>query len=278
MRKNTILVSEFQRLDQKLATFSEAISALVGALTDNNFDSPFFVNSISGSEWNIVFGLHRLIQSSPGVSNRISGNNVIAFNLEPLFDVATSVHHLEYIDLLKRIRVIDYSQNNVDLLKRHGNSNVFRFRFGYTPMSPHSFPKRSDVLTFYGQMSERRELVLERIRRKGVLVNIVNGVWGFDRDYQVSTSKAILNISRSDASFLEVYRIWHSLCLGAPVISEFGKDPTLSREWSKYVHFTNDIAVCCSSHELNIVCPSLYKEETSFGSEVKRLAEWVVSG
>jgi predicted mannosyl-3-phosphoglycerate phosphatase (HAD superfamily) len=85
---------------------------------------------------------------------------------------------------------------------------------------------------------------------------------------------ATLNIGKFEQHILEVYRIWHSLCLGTPVISERGTDVQLSRTWARYVNFVTDLDQL-NTMKIDVTGPKLYAAESSLKDEVARLQNWM---
>ena len=96
---------------------------------------------------------------------------------------------------------------------------------------------------------------------------------GHERDIQIRKAKAIINIGKYDSNILEVYRIWHSLCLGSSVYSDAGIDEILTKQYSKYINISKQLEI--GSFSIPPVSPSLYKKETSFTESVKALLDFI---
>lgn len=279
--KSTVPVSEiclveFHRPNIKIPSLSEIIGALATAFSDLGIHVSYRENSIEQNSINIVFGYHRLFQVQDYQTNRLPENCII-FNLEPLVANTQIASHARYIDFLKDSRVIEYSPKNHDLLTHFRNDRVYRFKLGYIPLTPFRFltNTKSGKLLFYGEPSERRKFIVDSLYRKNVPVKGIVNYWGLERDMAICSSKAVLNISKFDDSILEVYRLWHSLCLGTPVISEKGIDQELYEEWEKYVFFIDNLDQLYDESKINLPSPSLYKNETSFLTNSAGLLEWM---
>jgi hypothetical protein len=270
-----ICIVEFHRPNIKLPTFSELIGALMNALNHAGIPTSYRQNEIDDKALNIVFGAHRVFQSHEGVCD--FPDDCSFFNLEALYEDHASQAHHRYLELMKKSRVIDYSPRNCDVLARAGNARVFRFRFGYTPLTHLAFPSRQSHFLFYGVPTDRRRQVIERLVAAGTPVRGIAGVWGFERDYEVATSRAVVNISKFDDSVLEIYRLWHSLCLGTPVISEKGIDARLVDEWRAHVHFVDRMQTI-TDDDLLLLPDALLYRQTSFQRETVKLLEWLSSG
>lgn len=268
-----VSLSEYHRPDFKVQTFSELIGALFTAFTDMGIEVSYRQNQIDKTTTNIIFGCHRLVQSFKDVG--VLPGNCIVFNLEPLNPESENPSHLKYLDLLKQSRVIDYSDRNCRLLAKEGNDKVYRFKFGYTSLTPYKFPSKGNHLLFYGEPTDRRKSIIENVLNQKIPLFGIVDYWGFERDYEIATSRAVLNISKRDNTILEVYRLWHSLCLGTSVISEKGLDTVLVDEWKEYVGFI-DNPYQISSDTVNLApSPEYFRMQTSFHSESVKLRNWI---
>lgn len=270
-----VCLAEFHRPDMKIPTFSELIGSLITSLTKLGVNASYSQNKIEAPGINIIFGSHRIIQSFENVGP-IPGNCIV-FNLEPLNPTSDDPLHLKYLNLLKQSIVIDYSDKNCKILNQAGNDKVFRFKFGHTSLTPFKFPARGNHLLFYGEPTRRRRTVIETLLNNKISLFGIVDYWGFERDYEISTARAVLNISRNESTILEVYRLWHSLCLGTPVISEKGSDPVLVDEWINYVGFVDNLLQVSGETANSLPSPDHYKAQTSFHSEVVRLRNWILN-
>lgn len=273
MTANKICLVEFHRPNIKLPTFSEITGALLSAFNQMGIEARFKENQIDANALNIIFGCHRLFQSFEKLD--AFPENCIFFNLEPLNGGSKDASHLRYLDLLKHARVIDYSDRNCKLLAGEPGNRTYRFKFGYAPLTPFKFPSKGDHLLFYGVPSERRKAVVNSLLKKDIQLSAIVSYWGFERDYEICTSRAVLNIGKEANNILEVYRLWHSLCLGTPVITEKGIDRVLVGEWEKYVHFIEDPQQISGKTAEMAPSADIYKTETSFLSECIQLYKWI---
>jgi hypothetical protein len=278
MNTDKICLVEFHRPNFKIQTFSEIISSLLSSFSRMGVDVSYKQNQTDADATNIIFGSHRLFQSYKTVETYLPHiSNSIFFNLEPLLIESSNASHLNYVNLLKKSKVIDYSDNNCSLLRELGNNSCHRFRFGYISLTPASahFPSRNNNFIFYGVPSERRKRIIESLLKNNLPLRAVSGYWGFERDYEIATAKAVLNISKSNDSILELYRLWHSLCLGTPVVTEPGVDSVLVSEWKNYVAIIDSLDDFSIDNLKSIPPARLYKEQTSFYDETVRLKDWI---
>ncbi len=270
---NRICLVEFHRPTFKIQTFSEIIGALFTAFNQLGIEVRYRQNQIDESATNIIFGGHRVFHFVENMGP--PPGNCIFFNLEKLNKESNKPYHLRYLNLLKRALVIDYSDKNCKLLLNEGNDKVHRFRFGYTSLTPFKFPSRGNHLLFYGLLNPRRKTIIDSLSKNATRLLCLDDSWGFERDYEISTSGAVLNICKEDNSIVEIYRLWHSLCLSTPVISEKGVDPVLVDEWKDYVNFIDSPQQISAETLSWVPNADLYRAQTSFHAETVKLKKWI---
>lgn len=272
MKLEKVCLVEFHRKAFKIPTLHELIGALMSSFSSLGVPVRYFQNEAHPEAVNIVFGLHRLFQD--GAPIPAFPPNSIFFNMDPLLWETPDDARKRYFDFLRTQPVIDYSVQNIGALHEQGNARCHRFSFGYTPLSPYRFPRGNQFL-FFGVITPRRKQVIGSLLERKVPVTAVTNYWGFERDYQIASARAVVNISKGPDSVLESYRLWHSLCLGTPVISEPGKDAALADEWREYVTFVPDLASPPAGLGTQLVPAEIYRRKTSFEEEARSLAEWI---
>ncbi len=196
--------------------------------------------------------------------------NYFIFNLAPIMETK-AVWFQDYIKCLSRHNLIDYSFNNISSI---GNLNAGSvpahfFDFGFFDLMPFRGIERSDNYIFYGKLNEDRMKRLKSFQSAGLKLNIMQNIWGHERDIQIRKAKAVVNIGKYDPNILEVYRIWHSLCLGTPIYSDAGIDEVLAKKYSKYINLSNRLEV--DSFLTPPESANLYQDETSFIESTKSL-------
>ena len=145
----------------------------------------------------------------------------------------------DYLRLLRRHVVWDYSAENIRRLKRLGVERVHHCRIGYSPAlerlpRPGTVEEDIDVL-FYGSMSPRRLRVLEQLQgmtvREGagerpIIVAGISCVYGADLDRVLGRAKVVVNIHMNDAGvaprIFEMVRVSYLLANHKCVVSEDG--------------------------------------------------------
>lgn len=199
--------------------------------------------------------------------------NAIIFNLSPVKDAAPGWYDNYLGFLAQAAAVIDYSDRNLQRLGKP-NGRRFRWHFGYFPLSSMRYPARNQDMLFFGKLSEYRAQRLRQLVQEGVKLKVLENIWGYERDLQIATSRAVLNIGKFANNTLEVYRLWQTLCLGTPVISEPGVDAGLAQEWAPYVTFVDEISHA-GDLEVELVPAAKFRTETSFHNNVRSLLEFI---
>ncbi|MFZ6818039.1 hypothetical protein [Undibacterium sp. Ji22W] len=257
------------------AVYVELIGALSTALNQLGVKVHFALDRIRPDMPCLVFAWYRQFIDEQRPVSKLPSNCVIV-NLAPLSGVEKAPWLARYIKCLCDTPVLDYSHYNVDILTQIGNKQTSLFRFGYLPLSAFRFPEKSSHYVFYGKVNEHRLPTLKYLREDLKMpLRILNNSWGHERDIRIATAKATINIGKFDASVLEVYRIWHSLCLGTPVISERGGDEKLVQDWQQYVQFV-DGKEDWMKIEVDQTAPARYAQQTSFITETQQLLDWLI--
>jgi hypothetical protein len=157
----------------------------------------------------------------------------ILYNLEQVEEGSAWLQD-DYLDLLRRYRVWDYSSHNIAELKRLGIDGVRLCEIGYVPELSRIPHHTEDVdILFYGSLNQRRRRVLKQLAAKGAKVKYLSGTYGLLRDTWIARSKIILNIHYYEAKVLEIVRLSYLLGNGRFVVSERGKDATLEAPFEK---------------------------------------------
>jgi len=200
--------------------------------------------------------------------------NAFIFNLSPV--KAAEGWYRNYLDCLAQsAAVIDYSGRNLQLLGET-KGRRFRWHFGYFPLSSMRYPARNQDILFFGKLSGHRAQRMQQLVQEGAKLKVLENIWGYERDLQIATSRAVLNIGKFENNTLEVYRLWHTLCLGTPVISEPGVDAGLAQEWAPYVTFVDRISHA-RDLDVELVPAAKFRTETSFHDNARRLLEFIQS-
>ena len=141
-----------------------------------------------------------------------------------------------YINKLsKALAILDYNKKNIEYLLGKGlhYSKIYyvpvsffrnyRDYIGLTSTSIHKDQKPYDVV-FYGDTNNpRRTEILGEIGKHFKLL-LINNVFSVDLYKQLLSARVVVNIHYYENALLETTRIFESLSLGLPVVSEKGTD------------------------------------------------------
>jgi len=253
--------------------YSDLIMALSHSINSLGFKVNYERNLSRRMNPVIILGLYRkFINTSPLID---MPSHYFNFNLTPLFHNTTPPWFENYLQCTLKHNQIDYSLRNISVPKDESSSSrrVHLFNFGYFDLMPFNGFERGDNYLFYGKYNEERLQRLKDLQKKGTKINALQNVWGHERDIQIRQAKAIVNIRKFNKNILEVYRIWHSLCLGTPVYSDAGTDESLNMQYSQYINISERLEA--DSLQVPPVSPSIYKRETSFIESVDSLLEFI---
>lgn len=124
--------------------------------------------------------------------NLFDGCNLFYLNIEQL----SRKKHLKYV-LNKNIKLLDYSFENVNILKKHNKTSLY-FPHQVNMDNILNYDKIYDV-AIIGELKNckrRRKIYQELKKRKVNIINILG--WSKERDNKLFRSKIILNIHYSD--------------------------------------------------------------------------------
>ena len=163
----------------------------------------------------------------------------ILYNLEqagsaPWFEPAV-------LELFRRHPVWDYSERNASNLAAMGLPRPRVVPIGWAPELERIAPASSpdiDVL-FYGSWNERRQRLLDELRKAGARVEAVFGVYGAQRDALIARSRVVLNVHFFEAKVFEIVRVSYLLGNGRAVVSERGAAPEEEAPFEEAVAFAD---------------------------------------
>lgn len=160
---------------------------------------------------------------------------IIYYNTEQLSRYVMLNNITKIIGCHRVVEIWDYSTANIKILNDAGFTNVRHVPVSTIPETVtllrtlyKSSPSEFD-LAFCGNISPRRQDILDGLTERGVTINIISNStkmkWGIERDREIARCRALLNIH-----FAEDYVIFESvrcdpwLSLGMPVITESSLD------------------------------------------------------
>lgn len=253
--------------------YSELICALTSTFYKMGIEVTYSRDSLNKNIPRIIFGCYRLF-----INNNkppFIPKDTIIFNLSPL-PYSQEEWFKNYIYFIKSYHSIDYSYENINYLESLHKEKIKRhkFNFAFFELTSLKFPTRNNQFLFYGKMNDLRTKKIMHLRQNGLPIRVLSNSWGYERDIQIATSKAIINIPKYEKNILEVYRIWHSLCLNTPVISEKGLDRKLADEFNDFILFKNNIAPNEIVND-ELKTAEVFRQKTSFDQSVVDLINFI---
>ncbi len=231
--------------------FDECTAALSDAFTELGGSAPVVQDQ---RDWQgrspIVVGPHLL----PADATLPAGSILVNFE-----QVSTEQGWMsdDYLALLRRFPVLDYSHRNREALVERGISHVKLLGIGFTDglmRVPPQTVQDIDVL-FYGSMNPRRARIIGDLKARGLNVVSVFGAYGAERDALIARAKVVLNLHFYDSTIFEVVRVSYLLANGVCVLSE-------GEESDPDVLPFKDGLVLCRYEDLVLRCVDLVGNET----------------
>ena len=221
--------------------FEEVALSLQEAFAALGMDVPIVTEAADIRGTAIVLGGHLLPRLG-----RAAPDDLILYNLEQIYGNSPWLHP-EYVALLRRYPVWDYSARNVSALAELGVSARL-CGVGYMPglTRIESAHKDIDVL-FVGSQNKRRYKILDDIGAAGATVVAVFDFYGDKRDALIARARIVLNMHFYDAKVFEIVRVSYLLANRACVVSETGADPDLEAPLADGVAFAayDELAPTC---------------------------------
>lgn len=210
-------------------SFREVIEVLQEGLVTLGHAVRLQTNRIDPDGIAVIFGIHHI---DPAQVDRLPPQSII-YNLEQLAPGYPWFSD-QYLKLLTRFRVWDYSARNVAYLRRAERSAaVSHLPFGYSPCLtrvPAAPAEDVDVL-FFGITTDRRRRVLQALVGRGLKVVGLSNVWGAERDAWIARAKVVLNLHQADIGEFESVRVLFLLANGKAVVSEAAADDQIDAAW-----------------------------------------------
>ena len=199
------------------AAFHEIALGLQGGLRELGLQAPVVQDKRHIRGKAIVLGANLL----PEIPDVKPPGKAILFNLEQITPGSEWLT-ADYLKLLKRYEVWDYSRYNIEQLRQLGIRDISHCPIGFSDRLQriqHAPDKDIDIL-FYGSVNARRLAILETLANEGLKIETLFGVYGEQRDALIARSKLVLNIHYYPAKIFEIVRISWLLANAVCVVSE----------------------------------------------------------
>jgi len=222
--------------------FEEMALGLRAAFAELGYDAPIVTRPEEISDYAVVLGTHLL--------TTVTGTlppHLILYNLEQIQKGSTWISQ-EYLNLLKRYPVWDYSALNIQKLKECGIKDVTLCGIGYMPALTCIPPAPEDIdVLFIGSQNPRRMAILQQIAAHGKTVLPAFNAYGKERDALIARAKIVLNLHYYEAQIFEIVRVSYLLANHKCVVSETGFDSDLEaplREGIAFVPYEDLTNTC----------------------------------
>jgi len=138
----------------------------------------------------------------------------------------------DYIRLLRRFVVWDYSAANAESLSRMISRPVHYLKMFYVGELTRigDAPIQDIDVLFFGSFNERRQRALAELKSRGLVLEAVFGVYGEQLDQLISRAKVILNLHFYENGHLEMIRIFDLLANGKAVCSELNPNALIDED------------------------------------------------
>jgi len=211
--------------------FRESAELLHFFLASNSFNAeiqevaPGDIKTLDPLTPKIIFGAHLDSEISPSSSH-------VIVNLEQLSRPSTPA---SYLTLLRHSWFLDYSISHVETELASNNDNCLGFlglTGGQLVGSNSAITAKTDELLFFGSITSRREAAIQKLRKEGLAVRVISGIYGPELWPWLSRCKAVINIHAYDSCTpFESVRLSSLLANGIPVISE----KSIMNPWDKWL-------------------------------------------
>lgn len=203
------------------------------SLQDLGHDTTFRINDIDTGRRNIIVGCH-LVDS--GLMSHVPADTVV-INSEQIYDEDPFEWNRNIFEWAGNFETWDYSPRNVAAFAQRGLPDVKLLRIGHQPqLSRIEKADEPDIdVLFYGSMTDRREVVFEQIRQRGLNLVTLFAVYGAERDAYIARSKVVLNMHNHAAQIFEVVRVHYLLSNAVAVVSEVNPETSVSDFYSDAV-------------------------------------------
>lgn len=211
--------------------FLELAELLVYSLHDLNHEAVFQFNTIDSKAKNILIGFHLLDFK---YAEQIPKETIL-INAEQF--LANTPWNENILKWIKSFQVWDYSQQNIEVFKEIGLSNIQLLKIGYqkelTRIQRNSTPD-IDIL-FYGSVNTRRAKVLNALKNTGLNINSSFGIYGKERDDLIARSKIVLNLHHYESQIFEIIRVFYLLSNAIPTVGEVNSSTCIPKQYKNTV-------------------------------------------
>ncbi|MBI1814570.1 MAG: hypothetical protein HYR72_06305 [Deltaproteobacteria bacterium] len=210
--------------------YREVAESVRDGLQRLGHDARLSTHRIERDRVNILFGVQLL------AADRLAKlpPDTIFYNLEqiPEGPLKPSYHAIG-----SRFALWDYNKRNGARLQQLGVARAIYVPIGYAPVLRRIAPApRLDIdVLFYGLVDDHRGRILEELRRRGLRVEVAQGVYGATRDTFIARARVVLNLHLHKTRVFEIVRVSYVLANSKAVVSECGPDTEIEDDMREAV-------------------------------------------
>jgi len=207
--------------------YDELAASIAAGLLELGHSCGTAVNELRAGAINILLGSTIFAARSLSLYRQLGGQPYILYQLEQLDDRLGLLPQLpEYREVMAgAARIWDYAPSSGVWLRERGFAAVDILSPGYHACLETIQPQpRQDIdVLFAGSPHPRRQIILDSLKRQGVSVTHLHGVYGEQRDQALARAKIVLNMHAWDGlDALETIRLSFLLANRRFVVSETG--------------------------------------------------------
>ena len=160
----------------------------------------------------LIFGAH----SNPEFWIKNKNKDDIFVNFEPIYLPSWQMNNYDYMKLLSKSRVFDYTKKSQNFLKE---TQFFSLPPLYN--SKNILPKENDVL-FIGSINDRRKLIFRELFNDGVYISLKFKIFGNELFKEIEKSKVFLDANYDSQYSFNIYRFCLCADTNTIYVGEYG--------------------------------------------------------
>lgn len=218
------------------SVFSELAELLEFSIQDLGYTAKTTENFIDPSSRNIIVGCHLaddefFIKTPP---------NSIIFNTEQI-GAGPAQWNQNIVRFVEKFETWDYSKMNIEKFISMGLPSPKYFKFGFHRKLEriNKSPNQDIDVLFYGSMNKSRLNIIEMLKKNGLNVLHLFGVFGNERDAFISRSKIILNMHQHNTKDFEIIRTHYLMNNSKTIVSQFDSDSCIDPDYRDGIIFSN---------------------------------------
>jgi len=144
------------------------------------------------------------------------------------------------IEWAKEYETWDYSEENIEVFKKNGINNVKKLDIGYQPeLNRIKKNENQDIdVLFYGSRNQKRVELLDKLKKTGLKIEVLFGVYGLERDKYIERSKVVLNCHNYKSEIFEIIRCFYLMTNSKAIVSEINLTTKINQFYRNGIYAT----------------------------------------